>query len=81
MWYVTVLKGLCNLLISSLHQNILFLFSELFINVDAIIYMELCNKNNVTQGCKTQVNTQLLISQEMADALKNFFYCRGLGLI
>ena len=43
--------------------------------------MELCNKNNVTQGCKTQVNTQLLISQEMADALKNFFYCRGLGLI
>ena len=35
--------------------------------------MDLYNKNHVTKGCKTHVNTQLLISQEMTDALKNFF--------
>ena len=48
----------------------LFLFVEIFINVDAIIYLHLCYKNQVTKifdgvYCKTQVNTQLLISQEI----------------
>ena len=57
MSYITALKGICTLLIDSLHYNILFLFSELFINVDAIIYLQFCNKNQVPKGCKTQVNT------------------------
>ena len=39
--------------------------SELFTNVHAIIYLQLHIKNQVTKACKTQVNTQLLISQEM----------------
>ena len=62
---LTALKGCCTLLIGNLHYNILYLFSGLFINVDAIIYLQLCNKNQATKGCKTQVNTQLLILQEM----------------
>ena len=56
-------KGLCTLLISSLHYNILYLLSGLFIN--EIIYLQLRVKSQVTKGCKTQVNTQLLISQEV----------------
>ena len=51
--------------------NILCLFSGLFINADAIIYLQLCNKK---QGCKTQVNSQILISQEMTSCLKIFFF-------
>ena len=54
--------------------NILCLFSGLFINADAIIYLQLCNKNQVTKGCKTQVNSQILISQEMTSCLKIFFF-------
>ena len=61
---LTALKGLYTLLIGSLHYNILYLFSRLFINVDAIIYLQLCNKNQVTKDCKAQVNTHLLISPE-----------------
>ena len=48
-----------------LHYNILYLFSGPFINVDAIIHLQLRIKNQVTKGCKAQVNTQLLISQKM----------------
>ena len=65
MYYITALKVLCTLLIGSLHYNTLHLFSGLFINVDAIIYLQLCNKNRVTKGCKKKVNTSPLISQEM----------------
>ena len=62
---MTALKALCTLLITSLHYNILFLFPGFFINVDAIIYLQLCNKNEAKKGFKIPVNTQLLILQEM----------------
>ena len=54
--------------------NILHLFSGIFINVDAIIYLQLCSKNQVKKGCKTQVNSQILISQEMTSCFKIFFF-------
>ena len=54
--------------------NILFLFSGIFINADAIIYLQLSNKNQVTKGCKTQINSQILISQEMTSCFKIFFF-------
>ena len=59
------IKGHCTLLISSLHYDILYLFSGIFTNVHAMIYFQFYIKHQVTKGCKKQVNTQLLISQEM----------------
>ena len=68
--HIAALKGLCILLIGSLHYNILFPLSELFLNVDGIIYFLLCNKHQVPKGCKAQVNTQLLISKDMTWCFK-----------
>ena len=59
------LKGTCTLLISSLHYDILYSLSGIFTNVHAIIYFQFYIKHQVTKSCKAQVNTQLLISQEM----------------
>lgn len=42
--------------VGSLQYNILHLFSGLFINADAIIYLQLYNKHQVTKGCKTQLS-------------------------
>ena len=49
-------------------------FSGIFINVHPIIYLQLYIKNQVTKGCKTQVNTQLLISQEMTWCLIELYF-------
>ena len=49
-------------------------FSGIFIIVHPIIYLQLYIKNQVTKGCKTQVNTQLLISQEMTWCLIELYF-------